>query len=1559
MDLENILNYESEESKKGSEEEEKKEEEKSETVYLSDLEENPIMQQIGEHLNKNPELDLPVEEVLNYFEQLQDELNEAMEAIPPEDIPIEELRIQQNRNVDEIRNSIIELSSDNISKYYPYDEFELFRKRLRKFMPNSIPLPEDSVFLNKLLPVKFPELPFGHNVDIEKLFLKSSVWKDFFLECQKNIGFNKKQQQSLEYFLAAEIKYRDDNDMKSKNEFYIGPLVMFYYMFGCFFETNSLIENEKSQIFNIYDLHYSARGNIVTNGALKISNYLERQRLTEYWINRYTQLPLNYCEQILNNACWEMEGKNLTIGLQRRIDTSFHRLFTNRHINIDLFHVFTIFFHKILLMSLKIEPTKEWTTLQNIGGGVKEDFGESEKFFKNTKDPFALWNKEDERPEKDIYNLPYDPYKTWMTIYLIFVQNLKYPLYKIIIKSWHNVYVSFGNVRRPVQIRDVMNVNVNIPREMGNITYWRKNFSNLNRLGNFFRENDDLHKNIFDKNWYDGKNEWDGVGEGTIKSFNLNLKMFLAEHILSIFKSIPRFDRPNEQFANLIFSFFRIVTLNLGDVDNNRDVTDFYRVVTVRIDMFEINDLLGEDIDKEDEYTLEIFGQVIMNYLLLKISEYFFKLLNTYEDNLVDEFEEQNLKIHNKYFNIPKFKYPDELSNYFNNISIIAFNYVGLTNKNAEDAVKFLHAFHGSIEGWCDIYNPSDKVNCIISCLKYLISEEYRLIKKQPIPFQDDLTFTLFIHEFVGSKWSLMLTYVEKGLIYETLKIFNSMEMIKSKVILYIYRSDQLICFNNLSLRDENVFTFLLYKTTIGIISKNNLQKLIYFRQNDENWEPLPKFTSFIFHEEGFDIKHTTFKIYGVNQKKSQMDYKIINKDIIYTFKDGRKVVEHLKFKESKRINKKKFKAEKYRNYANVKIYCFDIETVVIDYNENNKEHFYTAWCICLVNDQNEKEYFWGKSCVKDFVYHIMQIYDKNEELEDDIKSYILIYSFNGSKFDNIFLILYLLSAFSHNCTILGKVQDIKAINLGKYMSFLDLRLIFTQGSLNKLSKDLLNESKYEFDIMKYVKDLKKYEESKDDIVKYCFQDCFLLLKLVQKLRGFIEKLFNISYNQKFLNFKWFQPTLSLLSINLWQTLTPPTKVIYGCEDLNLYQIEKDSYYGGMTLNIRKFFKDEENYLYHYDIISSYPSVMKSCTMPIKFKDHIIQKKPIPLFLMKKLEAYYLYRVKYVFKDDCKIPCFPTRINLNKKGLNGLIYFKTNEDQEKDSWIWGVELMMARSQLKKCDIYEEKQYYGEMIFADYITLIYNERDKAKKEKNESFAYFLKLVMNSCYGKFGQQKYSNNLYMNGNELQEFLCNENSLDINAKIKNINILEELPNEETYFNVKLHPNSTLNWIGSCVKISSYIAAHARSSLYAGMLDVGLENIYYFDTDSIFTTKPIQNKLFLKDRLGDWKIEENNIIEAYFLNPKVYMYKTKDGKETFKCKGIPSRFLNREFFIKLMEEDKISIKNMKNIYHKLNKILFKEDESKKIEILDRKRIFHNDGDSEPYYNLTQLKNNL
>lgn len=51
----------------------------------------------------------------------------------------------------------------------------------------------------------------------------------------------------------------------------------------------------------------------------------------------------------------------------------------------------------------------------------------------------------------------------------------------------------------------------------------------------------------------------------------------------------------------------------------------------------------------------------------------------------------------------------------------------------------------------------------------------------------------------------------------------------------------------------------------------------------------------------------------------------------------------------------------------------------------------------------------------------------------------------------------------------------------------------------------------------------------------------------------------------------------------------------------------------------------------------------------------------------------------------------------------------------------------------------------------------------------------------------------------------------------------------------VKAKPAVQNNQIGNYVHLASLVASYARESLFAVMLRVGLENVYYCDTDSIF----------------------------------------------------------------------------------------------------------------------------
>jgi hypothetical protein len=149
---------------------------------------------------------------------------------------------------------------------------------------------------------------------------------------------------------------------------------------------------------------------------------------------------------------------------------------------------------------------------------------------------------------------------------------------------------------------------------------------------------------------------------------------------------------------------------------------------------------------------------------------------------------------------------------------------------------------------------------------------------------------------------------------------------------------------------------------------------------------------------------------------------------------------------------------------------------------------------------------------------------------------------------------------------------------------------------------------------------------------------------------------------------------------------------------------------------------------------------------------------------------------------------------------------------------------------------------------------------------------------------------------------------------------------------------------------IAGYILAYSRALCNELFRKIGTEHIYYFDTDSIFTSQPITDKRMVGVDLGQWKCEENNIIDAYFLAPKVYAYFTKDGKEDLHCKGIPTKFLKWNDFVQMYEEKYFLYEKIGFLSHKGNKIKLIDDIQKRIEIRDRKRIYDLDNNtSKPF----------
>lgn len=80
--------------------------------------------------------------------------------------------------------------------------------------------------------------------------------------------------------------------------------------------------------------------------------------------------------------------------------------------------------------------------------------------------------------------------------------------------------------------------------------------------------------------------------------------------------------------------------------------------------------------------------------------------------------------------------------------------------------------------------------------------------------------------------------------------------------------------------------------------------------------------------------------------------------------------------------------------------------------------------------------------------------------------------------------------------------------------------------------------------------------------------------------------------------------------------------------------------------------------------------------------------------------------------------------------------------------------------------------------------------------------------------------------------------------------------------------------------------------------------DVYYCDTDSIFTSKPLPENIISSGRLGDWKLE-GMVEQGVFIAPKFYWCKYADGHQQLKIKGINSQglFHDKEKWSEWIEE--------------------------------------------------------
>jgi hypothetical protein len=95
--------------------------------------------------------------------------------------------------------------------------------------------------------------------------------------------------------------------------------------------------------------------------------------------------------------------------------------------------------------------------------------------------------------------------------------------------------------------------------------------------------------------------------------------------------------------------------------------------------------------------------------------------------------------------------------------------------------------------------------------------------------------------------------------------------------------------------------------------------------------------------------------------------------------------------------------------------------------------------------------------------------------------------------------------------------------------------------------------------------------------------------------------------------------------------------------------------------------------------------------------------------------------------------------------------------------------------------------------------------------------------------------------------------------------------------------------------------------------------NLYYTDTDSIYTDSDIDNSFIDSKKLGKLKVE-NICDKAIILTPKVYCLVTESGKFIYKVKGLSHDIkLNYEDFEKLLNRNILIEKTQEKWFRNLS----------------------------------------
>lgn len=380
----------------------------------------------------------------------------------------------------------------------------------------------------------------------------------------------------------------------------------------------------------------------------------------------------------------------------------------------------------------------------------------------------------------------------------------------------------------------------------------------------------------------------------------------------------------------------------------------------------------------------------------------------------------------------------------------------------------------------------------------------------------------------------------------------------------------------------------------------------------------------------------------------------------------------------------------------------------------------------------------------------------------------------------------------------------------GRSIQFIDTLNIFREP-LSSIGTSIGLE-KIEFDA---------YGKDTEELRKYCRND-------VEIIRRAITQWYELLYEE---DLGGSAITLASQAFRTYRYKFMPDGIEIDV-DKDALHIARSSYMGGRVECFRM--GRYKGRFYYVDINSMYPHVMKENNYPAKL--HGVYKR----LEHNQLAAYCKrYRCVSHVQIQCDSPDYPVR-------RDGKLFFPVGTF---DTYLTTPELLYALEHNAIKIIYNTAVYSSIPIFKDFVEYFYNKRIEADKRGDELRKRHYKILLNSLYGKFGQ---------NGMVYETVGTDYNDVTGSWTEYDANTLK--PTRYRIFGgmvqkMKTEAESSL----SHPAIASHVTGYARMLLLNAINLVGRAHVYYCDTDSMLLDEvgfQTLHKDIHSTKLGKWKHE-------------------------------------------------------------------------------------------------------